>query len=82
MENEKLTLLTETVGKYLRENGYEKEITPEGLVSDRELLDEVIDAVIALICKIGIDENFAPNQHGIILDGCLEMLNSIREENK
>ena len=46
----------------------------------KNFLDEVTEKVISLICAIGIDENFVPNIHGVILDGCLEVLNQIREE--
>lgn len=80
MEIKQNTELADELNRYLSENGWNEEITAERLVSDREFLDRVTDAVIALICKIGVDENFAPNIHGIILDGCLEKLNKIREE--
>ena len=50
------------------------------LESDIEALNSLTDSVIALICKIGIDQSLAPNSHGIILDGCLEKLNEIRQE--
>ena len=46
-----------------------------------EKLDRVTDALIALICRIGVDESFQPNVHGVILDGCLEVLNEFRKEN-
>ena len=55
-------------------------VDADTLTTDKKILDEVTDAVISLICKIGVDENFAPNIHGIVLDGCLESLNEIREE--
>ena len=80
MENKKLTELVETLNKYLSENGLEGNIIVDKLISDKDLLDRVTETVIALICKIGVDENLAPNIHGIILDGCLEALNEIREE--
>lgn len=80
MENKKIESLTETVNKYLSENGEWRGITSDELLNNREKLDDVTDAIISLICKIGVDENFAPNIHGIVLDGCLEALNEIREE--
>ena len=80
MENKKLSELVAELNRYLSENGWNEELTAEKLASDKEALDRVTDAVIALICKIGVDENFAPNIHGIILDGYLEKLNGIREE--
>ena len=80
MEINKLASLTETLNKYLSENGAGNCVSPDILTSNKKILDETTDAVIALICKIGVDENFAPNMHGIVLDGCLESLNEIREE--
>ena len=80
MKIEKIEELVGTVSGYLTKNGIEKSITAEVLTSDKTTLDEITDAVISLICKIGVDENFAPNIHGVILDGCLEALNQIREE--
>lgn len=80
MENKRLTELTETLNKYLTESGWDKKMTCSELISDKILFDKVTEAVIGLICKIGIDENLIPNIDGIILDGCLETLNELREE--
>ena len=80
MENKKLEDVLETLGGYFAENGIDISLTAERITSDKVALDESTDAVISLICRIGVDENFAPNIHGVILDGCLEKLNQIREE--
>ena len=78
MDNKKIISLVETLTNYLSDE--RENITAEALTSNRQVLDKITDAVIGLICKIGVDENFAPNIHGVILDGCLETLNEIREE--
>lgn len=84
MENNKLASTLDTLTKYMTENGENElvdELTPEILSTDMEKLDRVTDVLIALICKIGVDGSFQPNIHGIILDGCLEVLNEFRKEN-
>lgn len=72
----------ETVNKYIIEYGvdYSVEVIDlDSIKKDIALLDKVTDFVIALICKIGVDDNFQPNIHGIILDGCLEEMNQLRD---
>ena len=80
MEKEKIISTVETVNKYFAENGQKHNASDSLITTDKSFLDEVTEKVISLICAIGIDENFAPNIHGVILDGCLEVLNQIREE--
>ena len=73
----------ETLKGYMTENGdasLADRISVNSLTKDVKMRDEVTDAVIAMICKIGVDENYQPNIHGVILDGCLEVLNAVRSE--
>lgn len=74
----KISETVETINKYFSEYGVGFSVNAEELTSDSRELDRATDAVIGLICKIGVAENLAPNIHGVILDGCLEVLNEIR----
>lgn len=76
--DKRISEAVDTVNKYFSEYEVGFSINAEKLMSSSRELDRATDAVIALICKIGVDENFAPNIHGVILDGCLETLNEIR----
>ena len=83
MEKSRLNEAVELLKKYVSENceaGLSELADAEVLSEDLTALDRMTDAVIALICKIGVDENFQPNIHGVLLDGCLETLNELRQE--
>ena len=79
MDNEKILKITESLNQYMVQYGDGREVDAAALV-DIKYLDGVIEKVISLICKIGVDENLQPNIHGVILDGCLEALNEFRQE--
>ena len=72
----------DTVNKYIVEYGGDDCIEIVDLKSikkDIVLLDKVTDFVISLICKIGVDDKYQPNIHGVLLDGCLEEINRLRD---
>ena len=54
-------------------------ISLEYIISDVSIIDQITDKLIELICRIGVDDNLQPTYDGIVLDGCLETLNSIRQ---
>jgi len=83
MDKNRLKSTADTLKKYMSEYcGCELAAIADAelLIADKENLDVMTDAVISLICRIGVDENFQPNIHGVVLDGCLETLNELRQE--
>lgn len=83
MESKKLTAVIETLEKYKsdfkREFAFDLSIE-EAVRSDVSSLDSLIEAVISLICRIGVNSDMTPNIHGVTLDNVLETLNQIRQE--
>ena len=83
MDKSRLNETAELLKKYMTEHCGEDLANladAEILSGDMTALDSMTDAVISLICRIGVDESFQPNIHGVLLDGCLETLNELRQE--
>ena len=83
MENKKITSVLETLKEYKSEfeSEFAVDLPPDNMPRlDINILDGLIEAVISLICKIGINDDMTPNVHGMVLDNALEALNQIRQE--
>lgn len=81
MNNSFLTTL-DTIKVYFNKyvNDFELDnIKYENVISDISIINKITDTLVSLICEIGVDENLQPTVDGIILDGCLEALNNLRQ---
>lgn len=69
------------INQYIKNYGSSlsfKYLTIEDLEKNVVVLDECVDFLLELLCQIGLQKNYEPNEVGLEIENCLDFLNRIR----